>query len=121
VTDVARRGTLTPIAVPIIVLTLITAGIHAMLSTRAPGTSGLMFLVCAIGYVVLLVLAYAPIPALAGRRVLFRSLLAVWTVGTIIAWAISGMGRNTLGYTDKFLEVVLAVLLVLDIRRSRVG
>lgn len=118
-TDVVRRAVFSPVHLGIILLTLVTAVIHTMLATRVPGTGGLLFLLDAVVYVLLLVGMFAPIPALAGRRPLVRLLLIVWTVATIVAWAISGKGRNAVGYTDKLVELALVALLMLDAARAR--
>jgi hypothetical protein len=119
-TDLARQTTIGPVRAAIILLTLITAGIHGYLGTRAPGLLGNAFLLDAVVYVLLLAALLAPGPeALRRARPTTRVLLLLWAVATLLAWLVSGRGRNPLGYLDKLVEMALVVLLGLDVAQAR--
>lgn len=106
------------IQIGIIILTLATAFIHLYLSIKimASGMSGTLFILNGLGYLALLAGLFLPLPVIKNYRPLLRILLIIFTLVTIIAWAVIGM-RSTWGYVDKAVEVLLVVLLWLD--RSR--
>ncbi len=87
-----------------------------------PGIFGLLtplFYLNALGYVVLLIALY--LPALGRFHRIVRWLLIAFALVTIIAWfVITGARPNALGYTDKPVEVLLIILLIVeDIQEAR--
>lgn len=106
------------VQVGIIILTLATAFIHLYLSIQmmASGMSGTLFIMNGLGYLALLAGLFLPLPVIKNYRSLLRILFIIFTLVTILAWAVIGM-RSTWGYVDKAIEVLLVVLLWLD--RSR--
>lgn len=149
-----RRVHIGPVQIGIILLTVITAGIHLyralmMSLLRAPrpgggaggvhgpggpggpgrggagpipGIFGLLtplFYLNALGYIVLLIALY--LPALGRFHRIVRWLLIAFALVTIIAWfVITGAHPDTFGYSDKIVEVLLIVLLIIeDIQEAR--
>jgi hypothetical protein len=72
-----------------------------------------LFYLNALGYIVLLIALY--LPALGRFHRIVRWLLIAFALITIIAWfVITGARPDTLGYTDKPVEVLLIVLLIVE-------
>ena len=107
------------VQIGIIVLGLATAFIHLYLATEifASGNSGLLFVLNGVGYLTLLAALFLPIPVVKNYRSIWRILLILFTLTTIIAWVFMG-ARNAWGYTDKAIEIALVILLWLDRSRS---
>jgi len=103
-----------PLRVGVILLTVGTALIHLYL-----GLQGFpLFVLNGLGYLGLLAALILPIPRISEYRNLVRWVLVGYTALTILLWILVG-ARNSIGYTDKVMELVLVVLLVLDARRSQ--
>jgi hypothetical protein len=106
----------------IILLTLITAGIHAYFYTTGPGfvLSGpdklfTFFLFNTIGYLVLLALLYVPLGLPSGLHRLVRPVFIAYTALTIVLYIIisaqSGIWSVPLAPIAKVDEVILIYLL----------
>jgi hypothetical protein len=95
--------------VAIVVLTLSTAYIHYTLG-------GLMFLMNAVGYLVLAGAMVAPLELASKFRWLIRAALIVFALMTIGGWLMFG-ARIFLGYLDKGIELVLIGLLFVEMFR----
>ena len=103
-----------PLRVGIILLTVGTALIHLYL-----GLQGFpLFVPNGLGYLGLLAALILPIPRISEYRNLVRWVLVGYTALTILLWILVGV-RNSIGYADKVMELVLVVLLVVDARGSR--
>src|SRR5829696_2760545 len=110
-TSISADGAL---RIGIILLTFGTALIHLYL-----GLKGFpLFVLNGLGYLGLLAALILPIPRISEYRNLVRWVLVGYTALTILLWILVG-ARNSIGYTDKVMELVLVVLLVLDARRSQ--
>ena len=96
----------------IVVLTLATAIMHFFLIFP-----NFLFILNAVGYVVLLAALYLPIPQLTGYRRTIRWVLIGYTAVTILAWVAIGQ-RDLYAYANKIIEVALLVLLWLDGRQG---
>ncbi len=103
----------------IIALTVITALIHLVLGiTFFPDFLGILFILNAIGYLVLLAGLYF-VPQLAKRRGTFRWLLLAFTAVTFVLYFVFnwpniwGLG----GLVDKAVELLLIILLLIDLRK----
>jgi hypothetical protein len=92
----------------IIALTLATAGVHLVLA----GGAGPMFIVNGLGYIALMVayLKLVSLPFLAGREKLIFYAYIAYTAVTILGWVAIGT-RNTIGYADKIIEILLIAAL----------
>ena len=101
----------------IIVLTVVTAGIHLYLGL----SSGLPpFVLNGLGYLTLLAALYGPIPQLVPYQNAIRWLLIGFAALTIVLWLVITGGNSTaIGYIDKVVEVLLIILLVAESRASR--
>ncbi len=100
------------IKIGIILLTLITAGVHFSLLFPDP-----MFILNALGYLTLLAAYFLPIPWLQQRRDLIRWVYIGFAAITILAWIAIGdkaWPADALGYFTKAVEVVLIGLLLAD-------
>ena len=95
--------------VAIVVLTLSTAYIHYTLG-------GLMFLMNAVGYLVLAAAMVAPLSIASKYRWLIRAALIVFALATIGGWMMFG-ARIWLGYLDKGIELVLIALVFVEMMR----
>lgn len=96
-----------------IVLAVGTAVIHLYL-----GLQGFpLFVLNGLGYLGLLAALILPIPRISEYRNLVRWVFVGYTALTIFLWILVG-ARNSLGYTDKVIEIILVALLVLEARRS---
>ena len=101
-----------PLRIGIIVLTVGTALIHLYL-----GLQGFpLFILNGLGYLALLAALTLPISRVSEYRNLTRWVLVGYAALTIFLWILVG-ARNSIGYTDKVIELVLISLLVLDARR----
>ena len=97
----------------IVLLTLGTALIHLQLAFPDPA-----FILNGLGYLALLAALYLPIPQLARYRNAVRLVLIGYTALTIFLWILIG-ARAPIGYIDKAIEVALIVVLLLEVRNSR--
>ena len=96
-----------------IVLAVGTAAIHLYL-----GLQGFpLFVLNGLGYLGLLAALILPIPRISEYRNLVRWIFVGYTALTIFLWILVG-ARNSLGYTDKVIEIILVALLVLEASRS---
>jgi hypothetical protein len=103
----------------VIALVLATAAIHLSRALVAPEI-GPLFVVNAIGYVVLVTLLFAPMPALARRRGVIRWALIIYAATTIVlffVWGAMSGDWPVIGFVDKAIEVALIAILLSD-RRS---
>jgi len=103
-----------PLRVGVIALTIGTAMIHLYL-----GLQGFpLFILNGLGYLTLLAALTLPIPWISDYRNLTRWVLVGYTTLTIFLWILVG-ARNSIGYADKIIEIVLIALLVLEASRLR--
>ncbi|HEX6711274.1 MAG TPA: hypothetical protein VF068_13170 [Rubrobacter sp.] len=101
-----------PLRIGIIILTVGTALIHLYL-----GLQGFpLFFLNGLGYLTLLAALTLPIPRVSEYRNLVRWVLVGYAALTVFLWILVG-ARNSIGYTDKVIELALISLLVLDARR----
>jgi len=101
-----------PLRIGLIVLTVGTALIHLYL-----GLQGFpLFILNGLGYLTLLAALTLPIPRISEYRNLTRWVLVGYAALTIFLWILVG-ARNSIGYTDKIIELALIALLVLEARR----
>jgi hypothetical protein len=97
----------------IIVLTLITAGIHLYLNVLL-GKIDILFTLNALGYLGLLALWLAPFSFLVPYQHWIRWLFIGFTSLTIVLWVFLGQPYTPIGYIDKLVEVALVVFLFLE-------
>ena len=95
--------------VAIVVLTLSTAYIHYTLGS-------MMFMLNALGYVVLAAAMVAPLPIASRYRWLIRAALIVFALATIGGWVMFG-ARYWLAYMAKAIEIGLIALLFVEMLR----
>jgi hypothetical protein len=78
-----------------------------------------LFYLNALGYILLLIALY--LPPLGRFHRIVRWLLVAFALVTIIAWFVITGGRpDVLGYTDKPVEILLIILLIVeDIQETR--
>lgn len=100
-----------PVMSGIILTTLITAVIHLALGIP-------LFILNGLGYLGLLVLLYAPLPALARFQPMVRYILIGYTVLTIVLYFVMAP-LMALGLITKAVEVVLVILLAVEASRAR--
>lgn len=96
----------------IIILTLITAGIH--LSLLFPDT---LFILNGLGYLGLLAAYTLPLPVVKDNRRLVRWVFMAYTIVTILAWVVMGeksWPAGALGYLAKLVELGLLASLWRD-------
>ena len=96
----------------IILLTLITTFIHFSLLFPDP-----LFILNGLGYLVLMVLYFAPVKLAQQYHQIIRWSFIGFTLITILAWVAIGdksWPAGALGYTTKVIEIVLVILLLLD-------
>jgi len=96
----------------IILLTLVTAGIHFTLLFPDP-----MFIMNAVGYLVLLAAYFLPVSILRKYHNLVRLLFIGFALVTILAWVLIGdksWPGGALGYFTKTIEVLLVIFLLTD-------
>jgi hypothetical protein len=77
-----------------------------------------LFILNGLGYLTLLAALTLPIPRISDYRSLIRWVLVGYTTLTIFLWILVG-ARNSIGYADKIIEIVLVALLVLEASRPR--
>ena len=103
-----------PLGIGVIVLTIGTALIHLYL-----GLQGFpLFILNGLGYFTLLAALTLPIPRISDYRNLVRWVLLGYAALTVFLWILVG-ARNSIGYTDKVIELALISLLLIETRRSR--
>jgi len=106
------------VQIAIIVLTIATALIHLILAFFRPDpTLTPLFILNAVGYLVLLAGLFLDIPFARERRGLIRWALIGLTALGILAWLAIGdksWPGGALGYVTKLIEVVLIILLFVD-------
>lgn len=107
--DGRREALSVVLRVAIVALTLSTAYIHYTLG-------GLMFLMNAVGYLVLAAAMVAPVAIASKYRWLIRAALIGFALLTIGGWMIFG-ARIFVGYLDKGIELVLIALLFVEMMR----
>jgi hypothetical protein len=108
--------------VVIVLLTLLTAGIHGVVLNIQMQTIDPLFTLNALGYLFLLAALYLPIPIAKENRPLVRWLFIGYTAVTILAWVAIGdktWPGDALGYITKLIEVFLILMLWLEGRNSR--
>ncbi len=107
------------VRVGIIALTIATALIHFRQAFLFP-TPDPLFILNGLGYLGLLAALYLPIPQLSGYKRLIRFALIGFTALTFVLYfAINGFSFFPIGYTDKAIEAILIVLLVVEARFAR--
>ena len=103
-----------PLRIGVIVLTVGTALIHLYL-----GLQGFpLFILNGLGYLVLLAALILPIPRISEYRDLTRWVLVGYAALTIFLWILVG-ARNSIGYTDKIIELALISLLLIEGRKAQ--
>ena len=102
-----------PLQIGIILLTTATALMHFVLIFP-----DLLFILNAVGYMVLLAALYLPIRPLARFRPAIRWLLMGYTALTVGIWLAIGQ-RDLYAYINKIIEVALIGLLWVDSRQNR--
>lgn len=113
-----KRYGLNPIQWGIAALTIITAAIHIWLGVGFLSSGGAIFVLNGAGYLLLLLLLLAPIPALAAYRASIRWVFIAYTAVTVFAWLlIDGAARTPLAFFDKAVEIGLIALLWIDGQR----
>ncbi|MFN8533601.1 MAG: hypothetical protein U0556_08650 [Dehalococcoidia bacterium] len=95
------------------ILAIATALIHFSLLFPDP-----IFILNGLGYLGLTFAYLTNIPFGIARRRLVHYLFAGYVITTILAWIAIGE-RNTLGYLDKAIEVLLLAALMLSLRQER--
>lgn len=103
----------------IALLALVTIAIHLFLALSPPLETGMQvaFLFNALGYAALLAAFLLPLPFLETQRSGVRGIFVVFTLLTIVAWAIVDIpqGQITpLSVIDKLAEVALVVVLLVE-------
>ncbi len=96
----------------IILLTLATAGIHLSLLFPDP-----MFIMNAIGYLVLLAAYFLPVAFFRKYHALVRCVFIGFALVTILAWVLIGdksWPGGALGYITKAIEFLLVIFLFTD-------
>jgi len=107
-----NSGKLSGLKIIIIILTLITAGIH--ISLLFPDT---LFILNGLGYLTLLAAYLLPIPFARDNHNLIRWVFIGYAVVTIISWLAIGNKSwpgGALGYFAKLDEVLLIIALLRD-------
>lgn len=94
------------VLIGIVVLTLATAGIHVTLNFPDP-----VFILNGLAYLSLLAAFFAPVPWLEQHRGLVHWVFISFTALTILLWILIGE-RTIIGYSDKLVEVLLIMLLL---------
>lgn len=95
----------------IIVLALATAIVHLVILNLE--SIDILFTLNGLGFLVLLVLYFLPIPVAQNNHNLVRWAFMAYTAVSILAWVIVG-SPSALGFIDKSIEVALIILLWLD-------
>lgn len=106
------------VQIGIIVLTIATALIHLFLAFAAPDPMFTpLFILNAVGYLVLLAGLFLDLPFARDHRSLFRWALVGLAAVTIAGWLVLGdksWPGGALGYVTKLIEVAMIVLLFID-------
>jgi cellulose synthase/poly-beta-1,6-N-acetylglucosamine synthase-like glycosyltransferase len=102
----------------IVLAAVTTALIHIVLAFQFPGGVDSVFLLNGVGYLVLTALLFLPLAALDPYRNLFRWILIVYTLVTVLAWLFIGV-RSPIAYADKAIEILLILCLWLDWQQTR--
>ncbi len=105
----------------ILVFTLITAFVHLTLGigSLSEGFFGILFILNAIGYVVLLVALLRPFAFLQGQGRLVHYALMAFAAVTIIAWLVmNGDFTSLIGVVTKLDELLLIVVVWLHLRAT---
>ena len=76
-----------------------------------------MFILTAVGYLIALTIAYAPVPALDSLRMLGRAALIAIALAATVAYVVLGF-YDTLGWVDKAIESALILAVIGDIAIS---
>lgn len=116
----ARGTRFGSLQIAIVLLTLATALIHAVVLNVLLGTISPIFTLNGLGYLALLAALYLPIPWAKDNRNLVRWALIGYAAITILAWVAIGdksWPGDALGYLTKAIEVVLIALLWVEARR----
>jgi hypothetical protein len=112
-----------PLAVGIVVLAVATALIHLVLGISLGPPSArpfpLLFYLNTLGYLVLVTALF--VPQLRAIRREVRWVFIAYTITTIVMWFLLAPERILLGYSDKVIETVLVILLIVDDLRSARG
>jgi hypothetical protein len=116
----------------VIALAAATAFIHIGLAFLMVPPPDPFFLLNGIGYIILVVLLYLPVPAVQRFRNWVAWALIVYTAATIALWTAIGIASpftgisidfsspmTWLAYVDKLVEIALIVLVWLDWQRGR--
>ena len=108
----------------VITLTIVTAGIHfylipAEFDKGATGY-GTLFILTAVGYLIALAVAYAPIASFDSLRLVGKLALLAISLAAIVAYVVLGF-YDTLGWVDKGIESALVLAVIGDIAGSRTG
>lgn len=118
----AKQASLGPLQIGIILLTLATAAIHLLLAVVAPDPMFTpLFILTALGYLVLLAGLFLPLPFARENRNLVRWAMIGLAALTIIGWLAVGdksWPGGALGYLTKAVEVALIILLLIDRRQG---
>lgn len=106
-----------PIEGSIIALAIITAIVHLLLAfgngMLPMGTLPILWLLDAIGYLALLTVLY--LPSFAPIQPLVRWVLIAYTAITVIVWLfVTHAAYDPFDYTDKLIEIVLILLLIIE-------
>jgi hypothetical protein len=108
--------------VAIVLLTLLTAGIHGIVLNIQMQTIDPLFTLNAIGYLALLGALYLQVPIAKDNRSLVRWLFIAYTAVTVLAWIAIGdksWPGDALGYITKLIEVFLILMLWLEGRNTK--
>ena len=116
-----RSPAINPLSLAVIALTIVTAGIHVYLIPaefdKGATGYGTLFILTAVGYLIALTIAYAPVPAFDSSRMLGRSALIAIALAAIVAYMVLGF-YDTLGWVDKAIESALVLAVIGDIAIS---
>ena len=117
-----RSPAVNSLSLAIIALTIATAGIHIYLIPaefdKGATGYGTLFILTAVGYLLALSIAYAPVSALDSWRMLGRAALIGIALAAIVAYVVLGF-YDTLGWVDKAIESALVLAVITDVVVSR--
>ncbi len=120
--NTTKSPTITPASGLVIILTLVTAGIHfylvpAEFDKGATGY-GTAFILTGVAYLVALAAGFLSIPTLARVHTYGRVLIAVIAASAIVAYLSLGY-FDTLGWVTKAIEAALIVAIGLSLSTGR--